>query len=99
MKRRMSGMRQGVADAASGHPLSGTHRMRSERMMGAKGKVTEDDGSFDRAFWKTATPEEKIDAIFEPRELYYEMKDPGTYARSMDRSVGGTRRLWEKSDD
>ena len=62
-------------------------------MMGGKGHVTEDDGAFDRAFWRTATPEEKVTAIFELRELYYEVMHPGTGAERLDRSVGGTRRL------
>ena len=62
-------------------------------MMGAKGKVSEDDGSFDRAFWNTATPEERVTAIFELRELYYEVMHPGTGAERLDRSIGGTRSL------
>lgn len=62
-------------------------------MMGAKGKVSEDDGSFDREFWKTATQEEKLTAILELRDLYYNVMHPGTGADRLDKSVGGTRRL------
>ena len=62
-------------------------------MMGGKGRVTEDDGSFDRAFWQSATPEERVQAIFELRELYHEVMHPGTGAKRLDRTVGGTRRL------
>ena len=62
-------------------------------MMGAKGRVTEDDGSFDRAFGQSATPEERVMAIFELRELYHEVMHPGTGAERLDRTVGGTRRL------
>jgi hypothetical protein len=62
-------------------------------MIGGKGNVSEDDGSFDREFWRSATPEEKVAAIFELRELYYEVMHPGTGAQTLDRSIGGTRRL------
>ena len=62
-------------------------------MMGDKGKVSEDDGSFDRAFWRTATPEERIQAIFELRELYHEVMHPEIGAKRLDRSIGGKRRL------
>jgi hypothetical protein len=34
-----------------------------------------------------------VTAIFELRELYYEVMHPGTGAERLDRSVGGTRRL------
>lgn len=68
-------------------------------MMGAKGKVSEDDGSFDRAFWAAATPEQKVRAIFELGELYYEVMHPGTGAERLDRTVGGTRRLGEPAPD
>jgi len=67
--------------------------MRSNRMMGAKGKVSDGDRSFDRAFWAAATPEERVRAIFELRELYHEVMHPGVGAKRLDRSVGGTRRL------
>jgi len=66
---------------------------RSTRMMGGKGKVIEDDRSFDREFWAKATPEERVRAIFELRELYHEVMHPGVGSRRLDRSVGGTRRL------
>ena len=62
-------------------------------MMGAKGRVSEDDGSFDRVFWQSATPQERVTAIFELRELYHEVMHPGTGAKRLDRTVGGTRRL------
>lgn len=67
--------------------------LRPKRMLAGKGRLSEDDGSFDREFWKTATPEEKVRAIFELRELYHEVLHPGTGADRLDRSVGGTRRL------
>ena len=67
--------------------------MRSDRMMGAKGKVSDGDRSFDREFWRSATPEERVAAIFELRDLYYEVMHPGTGAKRLDRSIGGTRRL------
>ena len=72
--------------------------MRRERMMGGKGKVSEDDGSFDREFWKTATSEEKVRAIFELRALYHGVLHPGSAAERLDRSVGGTRRLTSDSE-
>lgn len=62
-------------------------------MVGGKGRLSEDDGSFDREFWKNATPEERVAAIFSLRELYYEVMHPGIGAKRLDRSVGGTRRL------
>jgi hypothetical protein len=62
-------------------------------MMGAKGRVSEDDGSFDREFWRAATPQERVTAIFELRDLYYEVMHPGTGAQRLDRTIGGTRRL------
>jgi hypothetical protein len=66
--------------------------MQTKRMMWAKGRVSQDDGSFDRAFWAAATPEERVRAIFELRELYYEVMHPGTGAKTLDRTIGGTRR-------
>ena len=67
--------------------------LRSPRMMGAKGKVSEDDGSFDRMFWAHATGEEHIAAMFHLRELYHEVMHPGSGAERLDRTIGGTRRL------
>lgn len=32
--------------------------MKNARMMGRKGRVSDGDRSFDRAFWSSATPEE-----------------------------------------
>ncbi len=61
--------------------------------MGGKGKVSDNDKSFDRDFWRSARPEEKVAALFELRDLYYEVMHPGTGAKRLDRSVGGTRRL------
>ena len=69
------------------------HVLRSPRMIGAKGKVSEDDGSFDREFWALATPKERIAAMFQLRDLYHEVIHPGSGAARLDRSVGGTRRL------
>lgn len=66
---------------------------RSERMVGAKGKVSEDDGSFDAEFWRNSTPEERVQAIFDLREFYHEVICPGTGSDRLDRSVGGTRFL------
>lgn len=65
----------------------------NKRMMGGKGRVSEDSRSFDREFWAKATPEEKVRAIFELRELYYEVMHPGIGSERLDRTVGGTRRL------
>ena len=62
-------------------------------MVGGKGKVTEDDGSFDRVFSRQATAEERMAAIFHLRVLYHEVMHPGPGAKGLDRSVGGTRRL------
>lgn len=62
-------------------------------MMGGKGRVSEDDGSFDRAFWKLGTRDERVQAIFELRELYFEVLNTGSGANRLDRTVGGTRRL------
>lgn len=62
-------------------------------MMGAKGRVSDGDRSFDRAFWQQATPEERVQAIFELRELYHEVMHPGVGAQRLDRTVGGSRRL------
>ncbi len=62
-------------------------------MMGATGRVSDGDRSFDHLFWKTATPEERIQAIFELRNLYHEVMHPGVGSRRLDRTVGGTRRL------
>jgi hypothetical protein len=67
--------------------------MRSDRMMGGKGRLSEDDGSFDREFWKSATPEERVEAIFFLRELYHEVMHPEVGAKRLDRTIGGTRRL------
>lgn len=66
-------------------------------MMGAKSRVSDRDRSLDRAFWASATPEERVRAIFELRELYYEVLHPGTGSKRLDRSVGGVRRL--RDDD
>ena len=61
-------------------------------IIGAKGRVSDGDRTFDRAFWAAATPEEKVRAIFELRELY-EVMHPGVGSQRLDRSVGGTRRI------
>lgn len=61
-------------------------------MMGGKGRLSESDGSFDRVFWRAATPEERVRAIFELRELYHEVMHPEIGAKGLDRAVGGTRR-------
>jgi len=61
--------------------------------MGATGRVSEDDGSFDLEFWRAATPEERIAAIFDLREIYHEVMHPGTGSQRLDRTIGGTRRL------
>ena len=66
---------------------------RGDRMMGGKGRVSEDDRAFDRAFWAAATPEERVQAIFELRELYHEVMHPGVGSKRLDRTVGGSRRL------
>jgi hypothetical protein len=66
---------------------------KARKMIGGKGKVSTGDRSFDRAFLATATPEEKVRAIFELRELYHEVMHPGVGSKRLDRSVGGTRRL------
>jgi hypothetical protein len=68
-------------------------------MMGAKGRLSEDDGSFERAFWASATHEERVRANFELRELYHEVMHPGTKAQRLDRSVGGVRRLFDSDSD
>lgn len=62
-------------------------------MIGGTGRVTEDDGSFDRWFWSQATPEEHIQAIFDLRDLYHKEFHPGTGSQRLDRTIGGTRRL------
>jgi hypothetical protein len=43
-------------------------------MMGEKGKVTEDDGAFDRKFWAKATPEEHMAAMFQLGERIVRFK-------------------------
>lgn len=63
--------------------------MRSDRMVGGEGRVSTDD----RSFWQLATPEERVWAIFELRELYHEVMHPEIGAKGLDRTVGGTRRL------
>lgn len=54
-------------------------------MMGAKGKVPEHDGSFDRSFWRHATPEERAAAIFELRAFNHEVMHHGSGAKRLDR--------------
>ena len=66
--------------------------LRSSRMRGAKGRLSASGGSFDLDFWANATPEEHVAAIFELRELYYEVMHPGSGAERLDRTIGGTRR-------
>ena len=46
-------------------------------------------------YWQTRTYEERLQAILEIRDLYYEVMRPGTGATRLDRSVGGTRSLRE----
>lgn len=62
-------------------------------MIGATGRVSEDDGSFDCYFWSQAAPHERLTAMFDLREFYHEVMHPGTGAERLDRSVGGTRSL------
>jgi hypothetical protein len=66
--------------------------MREDRIMGGKSRIGDDTGSFDAAFWCAATPEERVRAIFELRELYHEVMHPEIGAKGLDRTVGGTRR-------
>jgi hypothetical protein len=64
-----------------------------EKMIVGVGRVTEDDGSFDRYFWSLATPEERMTAIFDLREIYHEVMHPGSGSKRLDRTVVGTRSL------
>jgi len=43
--------------------------------------------------WQSRPPEERIQAILDIRDFYYEVIRPGTGASRLDRSVGGTRSL------
>lgn len=63
---------------------------RAVNMQGGKGRVSKDDGSFDREFWAKATPEQRIQAMFELRRIYYEVLHPRTGDKRLDRTVGGT---------
>jgi hypothetical protein len=67
--------------------------MRSGQMMGGKSRIGKDTRAFDREFWRAATPEQRVQAIFELRELYHEVMHPEIGAKGLDRTVGGTRRL------
>ena len=87
----------GVAEEAC-WPRRAVHVMISgmrdaEQIIVGKGRVSEDDGSFDRYFWSCATPEERMAAMFDLREIYLEVMHPGSGAERLDRTVVGTRKL------
>jgi len=44
-------------------------------------------------YWQSRPPEERIQAILDIRDFYYEVMRPGAGAPRLDRSVGGTRSL------
>jgi hypothetical protein len=44
-------------------------------------------------YWQSRSPDERIQAILDIRDFYYEVMKPGTGAPRLDRSVGGTRSL------
>jgi hypothetical protein len=58
--------------------------MREDRMMGGKSRIGDDTRSFDAAFWRAATPEERVRAIFELRELYHEAMHPEIGAKGKE---------------
>ena len=62
-------------------------------MIVGKGRVSEDDGSFDRFFWSLSSPEDRMSAMFDLREIYHEVMHPGSGAERLDRTVVGTRTL------
>lgn len=61
--------------------------------VGGKGKVSEMDSRETIRYWQSRPIAERLKAIFEIRDFYYEVLHPGTGAKRMDRSVGGTRKL------
>ncbi|MFN7172633.1 MAG: hypothetical protein ACK4P3_07620 [Fimbriimonadaceae bacterium] len=65
---------------------------RNDRMQGSTERVSDNGRSFDRKFWKQATPVERIEAMFEMRDFYYQVILGENVPRRMDRPVGGTRR-------
>ncbi|HWA82613.1 MAG TPA: hypothetical protein VG820_04220 [Fimbriimonadaceae bacterium] len=67
--------------------------MKRQISEGGTGKLSEMDPLEGVRYWRSKTPEERIEAIFEIRRFYYEVMHPGTGATRLDRSVGGTRKL------
>ncbi|HEY3779676.1 MAG TPA: hypothetical protein VGL56_01235 [Fimbriimonadaceae bacterium] len=62
-------------------------------MISTKGLISINDRSYARKCWAAVTPEERIKAVFELRDFYYNVLHPGTAPNYLDKTVGGTRKL------
>ena len=61
---------------------------------GGSGRLSEDPSRNDAArYWQSKTLEEHFAGIIEIRKFYHEVIKPGSGAKTLDRSVGGTRSL------
>ncbi len=54
---------------------------------------SEEDRTEALRYWQSKSVEERLEAIFEIRRFHHEVLLPGTGAKRLDRSVGGTRSL------
>lgn len=61
--------------------------------IGGKGRASEMTRDESIRYWQSVPDEERLRAIFEIRDFYYEVMRPGTGSSRLDRTVGGTRRL------
>ncbi|HSI73099.1 MAG TPA: hypothetical protein VK934_07960 [Fimbriimonas sp.] len=67
--------------------------MRRKIQNGGTGKISEMTRADSVNWWQQFTPEERFQAIIDARNFYHEVLKPGTGAKRLDRSIGGTRRL------
>lgn len=61
-------------------------------MIGGTGKVSDGSADLDAEFWAEANPQDRLQAVWQLRALFYEVLNPGTGSKRLDRTVGGTRR-------
>ncbi len=67
--------------------------MADRKYIGGKGKASEMTRAESIRWWQQFTYEERFLAILDAAHFYHEVLKPGSGAKRLDRTVGGTRRL------
>ncbi|HWD40184.1 MAG TPA: hypothetical protein VG944_15145 [Fimbriimonas sp.] len=66
---------------------------RAQRMVVSKGRLGDNSRAESIRYWQSRSSDERIQAILDIRDFYYEVMHPGTGAPRLDRSIVGTRKL------